>query len=193
MGAFKSCRSRALNSPPPDQRSASPSLKSMFGGGHFGCKCQLLEPHFAIFSLHSTAMKLKNAFVRTQNLTFSLQKRHLQTCSKLHRNNEKRGGNASPRTNALPVPYPKGRENLLQRSINDGPVYTAGKYFGLLPSPFPLKFRNASLHSAASLKSGPVPPGRVKFRQGLNLLPTSIGKSWSIATVPLSSRTWRMQ
>jgi len=60
-----------------------PYIESMFGG--FGCKCQLLEPHFAIFSLHSAAMKLKNAFVRTQNLTFSLQKHHLQTCSEPHK------------------------------------------------------------------------------------------------------------
>ncbi|MCO6492644.1 MAG: hypothetical protein J5I98_29775, partial [Phaeodactylibacter sp.] len=35
--------------------------------------------HFAIFSLHSAAMNLKNGFVRTQNQQFSPPKHHLQT------------------------------------------------------------------------------------------------------------------
>jgi len=48
----------------------SAAVKSMFGGSHFGCKTQLLEPHFAIFPPRSTAMERKNAFVRTQNLDF---------------------------------------------------------------------------------------------------------------------------
>ena len=53
----------------------------MFGGDHFGCKTQLLEPHFDIFSPRSAAMRRKNLFVKTQYLNFSLQKHHLQTCT----------------------------------------------------------------------------------------------------------------
>ena len=57
--------------------------KSMFGGGHLGCKKQLLEPHGGYFLALSAARRQKMSLVRTQNLLFSLPKHHLQTCSKV--------------------------------------------------------------------------------------------------------------
>ena len=44
--------------------------KCLFGGNHSGCKCQLQEPHFALFSPRSAAMSRKKSFLRTSNLAF---------------------------------------------------------------------------------------------------------------------------
>ena len=57
------------------------NCKSMFGGGHLGCKCPLLEPHFGYFLARSAAMGKKMSLLRTQNQPFSPPKHHLQTCS----------------------------------------------------------------------------------------------------------------
>ena len=96
----------------------------MFGGGHLGCKSQLLEPHGGYFLGRSAAMLQKISLVRTQNLSFSLPKHHLQTYSKKNAHSIKIRLQPAPELVAVlqePEGHPDSKED--QKDTQDAPGF----------------------------------------------------------------------